>query len=98
MLLIQAVRPSEVSCIRYGKRQPELPHHTYPYQMIFHCVPHGAPGTGMEIRDSHVYILPETAGGRQPVPAGVTVEKSRKPFVFCLFSGFRDTDVPERCP
>ena len=55
-------------------------------------------GTGMEIRDGHVYILPETAGGRQPVPAGVTVEKSRKPFVFCLFSGFRDTDVPERCP
>ena len=56
-----------------------------------------ASGAGMGIRGRHVYILPETAGGRQPVPEGMTVEKSRKLFVFCLFSGFRDTDVPERC-
>ncbi len=55
-------------------------------------------GTGTETGGWHVYILPETAGGRQPVPEGMTVEKSRKLFVFCLFSGFRDTDVPERCP
>ncbi len=42
-------------------------------------------------------ILPETAGERRAAPDGVTAEKSRPVPGFRQYTGFRDTDVPERC-
>ncbi len=92
-----AVRLSAVSSIRSGKRLPEFPDHPSPYRYLFTVCHMDLSGTGTKTGGRHVYIPPETAGGRQPVPEGMTVEKSRKLFVFCLFSGFRNMDVPERC-
>ena len=76
---------SAVSRIRSGKRLREIPHYLFPHRYLFTVCHMDLSGTGTETGGGHVYILPETAGRRQPVPAGVTVEKSRKPFVFCLF-------------
>ncbi len=54
-------------------------------QKSFHCLSHGSVRYRHRNRERACVYSAGISRGRQPVPAGVTVEKSRKPFVFLLF-------------
>ena len=56
-----------------------------PIQISFHCLSHGSVRYRHRNRERACVYSAGISRGRQPVPAGVTVEKSRKPFVFLLF-------------
>ena len=63
-----AVRLSAVSSIRSGKRLPEFPDHPSPYRYLFTVCHMDLSGTGTKTGGGHVYILPETARGKEAVP------------------------------
>ena len=71
----------------------------YPGRQVFLTFCHlYMSGDSAENRGRHVYILPETAGRKAAGPCRRDCGEKLEAPGFLPVSGFRDTDVPERCP